>query len=168
MNRSVSYFRGRLRTLVLALMGVGVLALLPLRVGIRAVDWHHARARVRISGMHSETEIARAREYLQRVAGYRRSRLALVALNTPDTWRAEIEFEASSLTEATLRLQEWRNQFPVTGPVSVEQLTFQPLRLYRPGRGDVVLGPPQVLSGPELEATVDLPAGGRGRSGHLP
>lgn len=152
MNFKLSFRSAKARFLVVVAGLVLAGALLTLGSGIRAVDLNHAVARVAFRGLDAAQQ-EQVRRAVTRISGYRRSAAGYVAARPADVWRAEIEFQAGSLTEATIRLLEWKSQFRPPVTVAIEKLTYQTLRLHRPGRGDLVLGTPQTLSPDQPAAT---------------
>ena len=141
------------RWLVLAAGAVLVLLAGALAVaGVNAIELNHSVARIRFDGLESEADYGRVMGALRDLPGYRRSELARRNLASREPGRAVLEFEAGSITEAAVRLVEWQQQFAAPLRVTVEELRFDAARLRRTGRGDILLGLRQTLSGDEFGA----------------
>jgi hypothetical protein len=147
---------------VLAVLAVALVLGAPGLTGIRAVDWNAARVHLRIRCASRDLSGLPNDRAFDGIDGYRRSSIARTDPLNPAEFKAVVEFEAESLTDATTRLDAWRKQTDPALQIEIEKLIFQPLLLYRPGRGDVHFGPPQMLTGTELEAIRTSPAPGAG------
>lgn len=135
----------------MALLAGPVLALVALAgTGVRSVELDHCRATIRVSGQAiSGSDEAHGAACAQ-LTGYRRSRLLEADDSAGSGRRLELEFEAGSLTEATLRLAEWRVGFQPALRVTIDELTYHSAWLRR-DRGSISLGMRQTLSTRDLD-----------------
>lgn len=116
-----------------------VLAFL-ITAGVRRTEVNHAVARVEFTEVDGPVELERLKNATRDLEGYRRSSFARTALDDTNAWRAEIEFRAESLTDATIRLLDWKKQFEPDMRVELGRVEFHTLRFRRGGRGDLVMG----------------------------
>lgn len=116
-----------------------VLALL-ITAGVRRTEVNHAVAKVEFTEVDGPVELERLKEATRELEGHRRSSFARTALDGTNAWRAEIEFRAESLTDATIRLLDWKKQFEPDIRVDLGRVEFHTLRFRRGGRGDLVMG----------------------------
>lgn len=135
----------------MALLAVPVLALVALAgVGVRSVEFDHCRANVRVDGQALSGSDEALRAACAQLTGYRRSRLLEAENSAGSARRVELEFEAGSLTEAMLRLSEWRVHFQPALQATIEELTYHSAWLRRE-RGSFGLGVRQTLSTRDLD-----------------
>ena len=141
----------------LIILAVALVLGAPGLTGIRAVDWNAARVHLRIRCPSRDLSGLPDDHAFDGIEGYRRSSIARTDPLNPLEFKAVVEFKAESLTDATTRLDAWRKQTDPTLQIELEKLIFQPLLLYRPGRGDVHFGPPQILTGTDTAADLRQP-----------
>lgn len=135
----------------MGLLAVPVVALVALAgVGVRSVEFDHCRATIRVDGQAISGSDDAFRAACAQMTGYRRSRLLAVEAPASSARRVALEFEAASLTEATLRLTEWRVHFQPSLQLTIEELTYHSAWLRR-DRGDFSLGVRQTLSTRDLD-----------------
>lgn len=154
-KKSPPYAASPIRILVLAGLCAGLLFLLPVAIGVRGVAVNHSLARVRIQAVKPGVDQEQVRDAIRAMEGFHDCRVALESILATNAWRAEIEFEAGSMTEAAVRLFKWRKQLKLPVHVTAEKLTYQSLRLRRPDRGDIVFGVPQILLRDDLNDSLD-------------
>jgi len=141
-----------LRWIVMALLAVPVLALVVLAgAGVRSVELDHCRATVRVDGQAISGSDEAFRAACAQLTGFRRSRLPVEEGSAVSGRRVELEFEAGSLTEGTLRLTEWRVHFQPALQLTIEELTYHSAWVRRE-RGEFSLGVRQTLSSRDLDA----------------
>lgn len=133
------------RILVPGVLVTAILIFGPMAIGVRGVALNHSMARVHIEAATPGVDQEQVRQAMHAIEGFRSCQVALESILATNVWRAEMEFEADSMTEATVRLFKWQEQLKLPVRVTAEKLTYQSLRLRRPGRGDIVFGVPQVL-----------------------
>ena len=119
---------------------------LPMLMGVRSIDWQHAAVQVRVSGVDRPEELEGMKEAMRQMGGYRRGTLAQTSLAEEGSYRMQIEFRASSMTDATVRLLEWKKQFAPPIQMELEKVLYHTLHLHRPERGAVVLGTSRQIS----------------------
>ena len=110
-----------------------LLLVIPAIVGIQALEWHHAVARLRVTGVTDSGQLAAVETAVARVPGHRRSRLEMIQPGGEVVCNIELEFHAGSKTEATVRLWQWQEQFHPPVEVEIEQVSYR--TLCWPGRG---------------------------------
>lgn len=134
--------RKRLRTGI-ALGGAAalLLAFAALRLAdIRAVYAGHVIATLELDGLASDDEAGTLREELAGEAGVRTVELAHRP-GDPKTWLARVQFHARSADEARARIRRWMDSLGDGRSATLVRATRYRLRIARPSRGDVVIGP---------------------------
>jgi opacity protein-like surface antigen len=118
--------------LILALLAVALMAILaaPL-LGVLAIDWNHAVAQVRVDGLSGSNRVESFQQTIKNLEGYRRSSFTPAISAGGDSWKLQIEFQAGSMAEATVRLWNWQEQFHPPVQVDMEQVRCYTWRLHR-------------------------------------
>ncbi len=113
--------------------------------GVRGARLKQVIVTFELRGVSSQSE---ARSFLRRFepgAGMLPPEVALGSF-TERTWIARVRFHAADPEGGQRQIAAWLQRVSAPVEVRLVKATFYPCRILRPGRGDVVLGQPVVLS----------------------
>lgn len=138
MSRLRNHFRAGA---LLAAVAACVLAFVAVRTAdVRAIYSGHVIATLELGGVRSAEEADKLRANLAEEAGVRTVELTH-SPGDQTIWLARIQFHARSVVEARERIGSWLQSLGSGRSATLVRATRYRLRIARPTKGDVVIGP---------------------------